>query len=86
MHYSTKGWLGLFVYLGVVEYFAPRDDMLSDGMDRWRAHPVGKYIATAGILLTASHLLRSIPSTFDPFTLAFRWKMSSTQSMESLQV
>lgn len=81
LRYSTKGWLGLFVYLGVVEYFAPPDDMLSDGMDRWRAHSVGKYIATAGILMTASHLLRSIPPTFDLFTIAFRWKTSRAQSV-----
>lgn len=75
--YGACGWMAIGAVVAVVEIFAPPDQLLSEQMDRWRAHPLGKYLATAGIVITASHLLRLTSPTVDPWTLAFEWKTRS---------
>lgn len=84
LRYSTKGWLTIAASVIAFEVFAPPGELLSEGMDRWRAHPAGKYLATGGILVTAAHLLRQLPSEVDPFTQAFRWKSGKLQSLKYL--
>lgn len=77
MKYSTKGWLIVGAVIGVIEWKAPPDDMLSHAVDAWLEHPLGRYFATAGVLITASHLLNKLPSDYDPFTWAFKWKTTT---------
>lgn len=82
LRYSTKGWLAVGGVVAAVEVMAPNgEELLSSAMDRWRAHRIGKYIATAVILSVASHLLRVMPPQTDWLTLAFRWKDTKAQSV-----
>lgn len=83
LKYATKGWIAIGALVIGIEVCAPPGGLLSEGMDEWRAHPVGKYVATAGILLTASHLLRQLPKEVDPFYLAFRYKTRISEAANS---
>lgn len=71
--YSTKGWLALGSFIVAIEACAPDGQLLSHAFDRWMQHPVGRVIATAGVVVTALHLLNATDhyglKRADPFVL-----------------
>ena len=66
MRQGTKAWLAIGA--GVLAYEAMCDDgeMLSEVVDDWLEHPVGRYVATAAIGATALHLVNMLPNNVDP--------------------
>lgn len=67
---ADKAWLALVVGILVYEIAAPAGELMSEGMDRYRArHP---WLATSAIVITAAHLLRLMPARLDPYRLLER--------------
>ncbi len=62
MRAGDYAWLAIIGY----EVVAPRGQLLSEAMDRYRAaQPI---VITCAVVYVGLHLLRRIPSRFDPLT------------------
>ncbi|WNM74123.1 membrane protein [Mycobacterium Phage Nergal] len=68
LRYSDKGWLAVGALVVVIEVCAPRGELLSEGVDRYRRRwPI---VTPAFILyLAVGHLLRVLPRRTDPLSL-----------------
>jgi hypothetical protein len=71
MRYGHKAWIGLGIYLAIVEMFAPPGETLSEAMDDWLQNNPGKALSYAGVGVTALHLVNFIPQQFDPIHRMF---------------
>jgi len=71
---AQHGWAALIAGIAAWEITALRrnpDALLSRGMDAARArHPALNAACTLTVLITAGHLLRWLPASVDPFSLA----------------
>lgn len=65
MRYRAKAWVGLGVYVVVVEAKAPPGELLSQAFDDWLTGGVTAVLATAATLSVAGHLLNVIPPRYD---------------------
>jgi hypothetical protein len=65
MRYGNKAWIGLGVYLAVVEVAAPQGETLSEAMDDWLIKHPAKALCHLAVLVTAAHLLNLIPQRYD---------------------
>lgn len=71
MRYGNKAWIGLGVYLIVVELLAPPGETLSEAMDEWLKRHPGKALSHITVAVTAGHLLNLIPPRYDPIHQVF---------------
>lgn len=61
---ADKAWLGITAGVSVYELFCKREELLSEGYDRYiDKHPV---ITRVGTLAVAAHLCNLIPNKYDP--------------------
>lgn len=74
MRYGNRGWIGLAIYLAIVEAAAPPGETLSEAMDKWLERHPGKALSHIAVAVTAAHLLNLIPPRLDPIHLAFSWR------------
>lgn len=66
MRCADRAWLALAAGVLAYEAAAPRGELLSQGVDRYRQRrPVTTTLAVGYI---AGHLLRIVPARFDPLT------------------
>lgn len=66
MRTADRAWLGLAAAILAYEAAAPRGELLSEGVDRYKSRrPV---TTTAAVRYLACHLLNLIPPRFDPLT------------------
>ena len=64
MRHGDAAWIALVVGITGYELAAPKDELLSQAVDRYRrSHP---WITTALIVYIAFHLLRVVPPRVDP--------------------
>lgn len=62
---GERAWMVLIVAILAYEIAAPKDQLLSEAVDRWLVkYPWPTRVAVA---LVAAHLLNMIPNKFDPF-------------------
>lgn len=62
---GERAWALLAVAVIAYEIAAPKDQLLSEAVDRWLVkYPWPTRVA---VVLTAAHLLNLIPNRFDPF-------------------
>lgn len=66
MRYGTKAWIGLGVYLGIVEALAPPGETLSETVDDWIEHHPGKALWYGLVGFVGAHLLNLVPPRYDP--------------------
>lgn len=71
MRYGTKAWIGLGIYLTIVETLAPKGETLSEAVDTWIEKHPGKAIWYTGVFLVAGHLLNLLPPRIDPIHRCF---------------
>jgi hypothetical protein len=71
MRYGNKAWIGLAVYLAIVEILAPPGETLSEAMDEWLQSHLGKALSYTAVGVTAAHLVNLLPQQFDPIHRAF---------------
>lgn len=62
---GERAWLVLAVAVALYEIAAPKDQLLSEAVDRWLAKR--PWMTRAVVVLTAAHLLNLIPQRVDPF-------------------
>lgn len=72
MRHGDVAWLTLAAAILTYEMAAPRDELLSEAVDRYRRrHP---FITEGLICYLALHLLRRLPDKIDPLhQIAIRW-------------
>ncbi|AYQ98523.1 hypothetical protein SEA_REPTAR3000_37 [Mycobacterium phage Reptar3000] len=65
MRPADRAWLALVAGVVAYEVFAPRGELLSEGMDRYLA---GRWAwpTRAAVVVTAAHLLNVLPDRIDP--------------------
>lgn len=71
MRYGKKAWIGLAVYLAIVEAFAPAGETLSETVDDWIEQHPGKAVWHLLVGLVGAHLLNLIPEKYDPIHIVF---------------
>ena len=71
LRYGNKAWLGLGIYLAVVELLAPPGETLSEAMDEWLQRHPGKALSHILVGVTAAHLVNLIPQRYDPIHQVF---------------
>jgi len=71
MRYGNQAWVGLGIYLAVVELLAPPGETLSEAMDSWLERHPGKALCYMAVGVTALHLVNAIPQRYDPIHQAF---------------
>ena len=65
MRMASRAWIALGGGVLAYEVFAPTDELLSYGCDRYlEAHP---WLTRAVIGMTALHLLNALPGYLDPY-------------------
>ncbi len=78
---ATKAWIGLGAYVAAWDILAPRGETLSEGVDRALEHPTLRYVALAGIGITAAHLCNVLPERYDPFHRALLWRYNEDPTL-----
>lgn len=61
---ADKAWLALAGLIVTWEIMSPEGELLSEAVDRYRHHH--PFVTNAAILVVSLHLLRAIPSRWDP--------------------
>ena len=64
MRPADRAWIGLAAAVIAYEAAAPRGELLSEGVARWRARRPA--LTHAGIVYIAAHLAGIVPSQVDP--------------------
>lgn len=86
MRYSVKAWIGLVLYVYLVERFAPRKtndgegEMLSHQFDRWLASWPSRIVAVAAVVETSGHLLNLLPPWLDLYSYGAQAKSATEVS------
>ena len=62
---GALAWSVLGAAILAYEYFAPKNQLLSEAVDRGLEHPVGKYAIPAFVGATALHLINVMPPEID---------------------
>jgi hypothetical protein len=65
LSYATKGWCLVGLVVLAVDFLAPENDTLSEGIDRALDHPVGKIVVPIAVYHVADHLLNRLDPRFD---------------------
>lgn len=65
---SRAAIVGTAVGIGVYEYVCPKDELISEEVDRIRSTKLGRLAVPLVIGVIAGHLLRVIPEQLDPLT------------------
>ena len=71
MRYGTKAWIGLAIYLAIVEAIAPEGETLSETVDDWIERHPGKALWHILVGIVGAHLLNFIPERYDPLHRLF---------------
>lgn len=73
-HAGDIAWLGVATFVLAWDLTAP--ETMSNAMDRYLEHPVGKYLAIGAVALTGAHLLNLYEhfgvEHLDPFNAGYR--------------
>ena len=72
MRFATKGWIAVGLTVAAVEILAPKNELLSEGVDRALEHKIGRILVPLAVIQTAAHLLNVIPSRYDLIHQGFR--------------
>lgn len=67
MRAADWAWIGLVSGVAVYEAFAPRGELLSEGMDRYLSGR-WRWPVRVGVVLVAAHLLNVLPERADPLS------------------
>lgn len=71
---ATLAIAGLVGYVATYDVMCPRNETISEGVDRAMETPFGRLATLAIIGVTAAHLANFIPEQYDPFARVLSFK------------